>query len=268
MPTPKNTSKFALLLAMVVIAFMPGCVPWARGIRTIDESVTDWRDFVWGKRAFYQRYGHDQTGPFMDGFLEGYHDMLQGGDGCPPVVPPRRYWSWKYQSAGGQGAVSDWFNGYSAGVAAAKEDGLSNLCRIPVSSQYNGSSSVPIQGMHGTEEEWIPFEEQLQPHSIPIPPSIEPTTENKGATFYQRSDQKRSATKSGVVKAAQETPLPTVMPLGNGLIEISPLKRISTIDRTESKRNNTPLGTSSAGRLPPIVPSTYPKNERPLPVIR
>lgn len=247
MPTPRFSSKAALLLAMVVMVSISGCVPWARGIRTIDESVTDWRDFVWGKRAFYQRYGTDASGPFMDGFLEGYHDMLQGGDGCLPVVPPRRYWNWKYQSAGGQGAVNDWFEGYRAGVAAAKEDGLANISCVPISYQYNGMSSVPIEGIQ-VEEEWVPFEGEVQPDAIPIPPSIEPgKSGNKGAMFFD------SKSKSLVRPASAKREM-NPLPLATSGIEVSPMMRIPTNQTVEPKKD-TPLGTavSRTQGLPPIV---------------
>lgn len=160
-----------LCLLLLLTTSTTGCVPWAKGIRSIDESVTDWRDFVWGKRAFYQRYGSDASGPFMDGFLEGYHDMLQGDDGCVPVVPPRKYWGWKYQSAGGQSSISDWFDGYAAGVTAAKEDGLADLGKVPVSSSYNGSSKVPIRPSNQIvpPPEIIPLREQ-----VPVPGTIIP----------------------------------------------------------------------------------------------
>lgn len=180
-------SRLHLLLATLVLACtFTGCVPWARGIRSLDESVTDWRDFVWGKRAYYQRYGHDQSGPFQDGFLEGYHDMLQGEDGCLPVVPPRRYWKWKYQSAGGRSAVNDWFSGYSAGVRAAREDGLANISSIPTCSECSGNDPVPVQQVPSPEAEEIYPSGPIENHSIPIPPTIEPDSVHQGTMNYRK----------------------------------------------------------------------------------
>ena len=265
MPIPKYSSKAALLLALCITCLMPGCVPWARGLRTIDETVTDWRDFVWGKRAFFQRYGKDSSGPFMDGFLEGYHDMLQGGDGCLPVVPPRRYWNWKYQSAGGQGAVNDWFNGYSAGVTAAREDGLANLYRVPVSSQYNGANEVPIQPVpSGTGEDWVPFEETVEPSAIPSPTDVEPGKSNakdKGAFFFRQPDS--GSRKGRVVQVAREVPLPSkvlsskILPAnGPAASSAGDRKTSPQVPGTSRQIQKGGEGMPSINGLPPIVPFT------------
>lgn len=213
----------------------------------------------------------------MDGFLEGYHDMLQGGDGCLPVVPPRRYWSWKYQSAGGQGAVSDWFNGYSAGVAAAKEDGLSNLSRIPVCSQYNGTSTVPIQGLPTHEGEII---EGTETEIMPIPPTIDASPSlNKGAFYYEKgkrqsgmasftrvrsrstgkSETNRMSKTGSVKQASNDAPLASsIIPFGSGMIEVSP------VIRTSENTGQTAINTRSATGYPMIVPAQN-SSDQPLP---
>jgi hypothetical protein len=241
--------------------FMPGCVPWSRGLGTIDEKVTDWRDFIWGKRAFSQRHGHGQSGPFRDGFLEGYHDMLQGADGCLPVVPPRRYWSWKYQSAGGQGAVSDWFNGYSAGVTAAKEDGLANISRVPASVQFNGNSTVPIQRMpNSSEGNRIPFEESIAPTAIPIPPAAESGDPPTQGAFYFEGNKSRA----GVIRAAAKSSnRSSQKPAGSGVIEIVPItksKAEAAIQPNVSpKRSLESTGKQFPSELPPIIKANGPR---------
>ena len=53
------------------------------------------------------------------GWRQGYRDVLMGGDGqCPPVPPPR-YWSHKYQSCQGEAWIECWFSGYQDGANAA-----------------------------------------------------------------------------------------------------------------------------------------------------
>ena len=213
MSVRRFSTKLSLLcLTAIVLSLFTGCVPWAKGIRSIDESVTDWRDFVWGKRAFFKRYGRDASGPFMDGFLEGYHDMLQGGDGCLPVVPPRKYWSWKYQSAGGAATVNDWFDGYSGGVAAAKEDGLAEISKIPIASTYSGASNptgiLSTPGVYGGSigNEMMPIE--IQPNTTPFPdasilpknPIIQPTidpNQSTGVSNDSRRPNRATTARSG-----------------------------------------------------------------------
>ena len=36
---------------------------------------------------------------FGRGFRDGYFDVAEGGEGCPPVLPPQRYWSARYREA-------------------------------------------------------------------------------------------------------------------------------------------------------------------------
>ncbi|MDG2469242.1 MAG: hypothetical protein P8M80_08200 [Pirellulaceae bacterium] len=187
----KTSQAFMLILVVASTTLFSGCVPWAKGLRSVDQSVTDWRDFVWGKRAFFTRYDRSHSKPFQDGFMEGYHDLLQGGDGCVPVVAPKRYWSWKYQSSGGQTSITDWFEGYRAGVTAAKEDGLANLSKIPIASNYTLVNEEIIQQVpivkSGTYSTPIP---KLTPVSSPRAP-----TANIGVP-----QQKPAATSSSMQK--------------------------------------------------------------------
>lgn len=102
-----------------------------------DDLVTGWRDNVWAKRAYNRRVAQMPVGrfesSFRDGFIDGYHSVAQGGNGCQPAMPPRKYWSWKYQTAEGQCKVQAWFQGWSYGAKAAEEDGLGFYREIQVS---------------------------------------------------------------------------------------------------------------------------------------
>lgn len=287
-----STKLSLLCLTAVMFSLFTGCVPWAKGIRSIDESVTDWRDFVWGKRAFFQRYGRDASGPFMDGFLEGYHDMLQGGDGCLPVVPPRKYWGWKYQSAGGAASVNDWFDGYTAGVAAAKEDGLAEISQIPIASTYNGANSnVPIQSMPGDYggsmgDQMMPIEIQNNP------PTPDPTIIPKAPTIQQNLDpnqttgvptgpaprsSRSSSARSGAVKASANMPLSSVpqssntsdTPLNsvNGNMHV-PVNRMPAIVPAKSKRpmwSSEPPIINQSNSVAPTYSGYQPVDGQPLP---
>ena len=232
-----NSLQRLVLLAVITTGFLAtGCVPWSKGLRTVDETVTDWRDFVWGKRAYTRRYGRSMSKPFMNGFLEGYHDMLQGGDGCLPVVPPKKYWGWRYQSAGGQSSISDWFDGYASGVQAAREDGLANVSRIPTSSNFGDSCNMPMgAGMMGSGmmsgeigsglKGYVPDEKSMmmQPMRMdtPVPdapiqsapiqraPSVEPPSPAK-KTSFQKTNQPLSSRNTGV-----QTPVSIIPYSGN-----------------------------------------------------
>jgi hypothetical protein len=59
---------------------------------------------------------------FQAGFEAGYSNICKGGDGYVPATPPECYWGFEYQTPDGSQCVNSWFEGYPAGVAAAKRD--------------------------------------------------------------------------------------------------------------------------------------------------
>ncbi len=102
-----------------------------------DDFVIGWRNYVWANKAWAaERHcyeGHPQLADFGEGFRAGYRDVAAGGNGCPPPLPPRKYWAWKYQSPEGQAKIAAWFSGYPHGAAVAEQEGAGNWRDIPVS---------------------------------------------------------------------------------------------------------------------------------------
>ena len=72
---------------------------------------------------------------FGRGFVAGYTAVATGGNGCPPSLPPRRYWKTKYSGPLGKKLVVAWFDGYQHGAAAAMADGVSDSRRILTSGE-------------------------------------------------------------------------------------------------------------------------------------
>jgi len=70
---------------------------------------------------------------FSHGFKDGYQNVLGGGNGCQPTLPPRCYWKPCYKTAEGRCKVAAWFDGYSHGALAAQQDGHGNTHHIPIS---------------------------------------------------------------------------------------------------------------------------------------
>lgn len=70
---------------------------------------------------------------FEMGFKRGYTDRASGLNGCPPALPPRRYWTAKNMGMHGIERTNTWFDGYRHGVAVAEQDGVADLSRIPTS---------------------------------------------------------------------------------------------------------------------------------------
>ncbi len=70
------------------------------------------------------------------GWRHGYTDVLMGGDGeCPPV-PPQHYWSHKFQSEHGEIAIENWYSGYHDGAAAAIASCRDRYHPVPISGTF------------------------------------------------------------------------------------------------------------------------------------
>lgn len=114
-----------------------------------DEFVLGWRNHVWANQAWLARrhlyFGHPQFYALGEGFRAGYQDVASGGNGCPPALPPREFWSWQYQSGEGQAKVAAWFEGYPIGAEAAKEDGAGESQQIQVPGTVSGLYSPDFQ---------------------------------------------------------------------------------------------------------------------------
>jgi hypothetical protein len=72
------------------------------------------------------------------GFRAGYRNVAEGGDGCPPTLPPSCYWSVCYQNPAGQAKVQEWFRGWVFGANAARIDGVADYNQIMTSERLFG----------------------------------------------------------------------------------------------------------------------------------
>lgn len=66
--------------------------------------------------------------------------MANGGDGYTPALPPSEYRGYEYQTQDGAQCVSSWFEGYPAGVAAAKEDKTGTYHDVMISRMINNAT--------------------------------------------------------------------------------------------------------------------------------
>jgi len=129
-----QTSILTVLAAILVIP-SSGC---ASGLRIPRLGIGDallekYRDNVWAKRAFNLRYANcDIPFPehFQNGFVAGY---------CDKCLPPGEYRGYEFQSADGAQCVKAWFDGFPAGVAAAKKDRAGDFHDIYTSKMVNSA---------------------------------------------------------------------------------------------------------------------------------
>ena len=128
------------VLASATLAGATGCslgggiFRRARRSDFCDEIITKYQNRVMAEKAWLCRrdgFGVQADNDiFKAGFIDGYLDIAEGGDGCTPLVAPRQYWGWRYQTSGGRNAAGSWFAGYPFGVQAAEEDGLYSFRQI------------------------------------------------------------------------------------------------------------------------------------------
>ncbi|MGE0756277.1 MAG: hypothetical protein AB7F89_07830 [Pirellulaceae bacterium] len=151
-----------IIAAVVLLASSPGCALF-QGIDNYlayndatNDFVMGWRNSVWARQAWYERksqfVGQPYFSHFGAGFRAGYENVASGGNGCPPGIAPREFWSWKYQTPEGQGQVAAWFSGFPYGAKAAEEDGAGLYQQIQVSHAIERQYSPEFQYSLGTPD--------------------------------------------------------------------------------------------------------------------
>jgi hypothetical protein len=107
---------------------------------------------------------------FARGYLCGFADYLTyGGEGLPPVLPPRDYWQPKYQTPEGRVAIHEWFAGFTEGTEMAKASGLRELETVPAT----GAVEPPLETRSSDEPAGRGSEIWGPPERIPLPPPLD-----------------------------------------------------------------------------------------------
>ena len=123
-----------VLLLVTMTAGFSGCSAMFDGVISCEMEM---RNCILSQKA----WGHwswcyddlDFPFHFAKGFKAGYKNVLDGGTGCQPTLPPQCYWKPCYQTPEGHCKTHAWFDGFSHGVLAAKQDGYGALGEIPIS---------------------------------------------------------------------------------------------------------------------------------------
>jgi hypothetical protein len=107
------------------------------------------------------------------GWKEGYLCVTRGGTGHMPSLPPRRYWSPKYQTPRGQQAIASWNAGFQDGVIAAERRGAGLY-------HYVHPNGIPQPGPGDSFNSFSPAEvvptQAPFPGTTEIPPAPPPET--------------------------------------------------------------------------------------------
>lgn len=137
-----QSSGMGIQVLLICIAMLTLCQSTGCKLGIKEASMLTYRDTVWSKRAYNLRYAgcdREYSEHFQNGFCAGYKEMCNGGDGYVPALPPEEYRSPKYQSADGAKCVNSWFEGFPAGVAAARKDKSGTYHDVLISRMINSA---------------------------------------------------------------------------------------------------------------------------------
>lgn len=150
------------ILALTLMASLAGCASIGDGIINCEMSIRNkiLAQKAWGHWSWC--YGElEYPWHFAKGFKAGYQNILNGGNGCQPTLPPKCYWKPDFQTPEGHCMIHAWFDGFSHGALAAKQDGYGALGELPISPTaranielnrmpredtnfYNGAGMMPV----------------------------------------------------------------------------------------------------------------------------
>lgn len=263
-----KSRKIALLIFSLMIIPNVGCQSWTYVrdsiffCEPIDGAIHSHNCHRAAKRAWAERYDHycdrECADYFGAGFRDGYADVARGGTGCPPPLPPRRYWGWRYQNALGQQRVAAWFDGYPAGARAAEEDGVANWSRMQTSyiidAQYaarmNGGrrgGPLPATGAFpGEELEEVPAPAADAAPETVVPNTAAPDAAVPGATLPETPVPAPAEPPAGSSTSAREKPeevqvlrnLDQAMPVSSKVADQPKVRLIPQIVAAPTKRQS------------------------------
>jgi hypothetical protein len=205
-----------------VLAGASGCTLLTNALKQIqrheclDEFMIAHRNRVFAAKAWYREQHCHKDRPFLDefkaGFLQGYMDIAEGGNGCLPCVAPDQYWGWRYQSPDGQAAINAWFAGYPLGVKAAEQDGVGYWGHTHYGEHSVATTSKPKEPQAEAPEKPQPtgpdglplMEETIVPGSARFVPDGQPVE----AYELERAIESLEAPEP----AAEPKPVPAPMP--------------------------------------------------------
>jgi len=135
----------------------------------LDDFMIAHRNQTMAAKAWYreqaQHCDHPYLKEFKEGFIQGYIDVANGGDGCTPAIAPSQYWGWRYQSSEGQAAINAWFAGYPLGAKAAEQDGVGNWASIMTMGR-----PLPTEADTGLDPQVVqPVPYPVGPDGLPVP---------------------------------------------------------------------------------------------------
>ncbi|TWT82239.1 hypothetical protein CA13_37010 [Planctomycetes bacterium CA13] len=118
--------------SMIIMAMTTGCSTCCTSYNAVMSPVyqsgclTDFRGRLEARKIWASSYAkcyrnHCNVKDVRDGFIDGFVDTCNGGDGCPPLFAPEGYCMLSLGCK--DRCASAWFEGYPLGVVAAEKCG-------------------------------------------------------------------------------------------------------------------------------------------------
>jgi hypothetical protein len=145
-------TKHLLILLALLPALSAGCSTLEYEKQECCMSCRDqWDAWCAWRRARSCYKGEPNLYAFGAGFRAGYIHIMNGGNGCPPMLAPRKYW-YGHCCMSDDGCHSpslSWFNGFAQGVVQGLYEGVAGRNQIVTSRDLYGQceEEIDIQAM-------------------------------------------------------------------------------------------------------------------------
>jgi hypothetical protein len=102
--------------AVALLLILSGCTGLSDAKYELGQKIRTQQ--AW--RSYDGCHGQAYTLDYSTGWKAGYYDVATGGEGCPPVVAPRRYWKPPVFCEYDPSRRDEWYCGFQDGAACAK----------------------------------------------------------------------------------------------------------------------------------------------------
>lgn len=174
----------AWCVGAIALFALPGCTPIQSAHRILYNDfrefppVTDARQSCriyrhWAQHEWQQlesESGESPSGAYKSGFLDGFVDAVYaGGNGEPPVVPPRRFWRVIFRNSAGDNYLADWTRGFRHGARIALDGGYRQRALVPSLQSLENQSIGPAPLLDSPPPPLIATPELAEPLDLPLP---------------------------------------------------------------------------------------------------
>ncbi len=162
----------------IMLCLFTACAPYHSAHRTLYRNLSEyppvhdakescavyrsWAEAEWAqvKQVAPQKHGRAYRRGFLDGFVDA---VYAGGNGEPPVIPPRPYWRIWFRNAAGDDEIATWTQGFRHGARTALDGGYRERAIIPTTLRLMSDASADLH------EPIAPQSVYASPQATPMP---------------------------------------------------------------------------------------------------